>query len=366
MHATNFSCLFTILIYTISILSNKNIVTLKKLAKELGVSISTVSRALGDHPDISKETKERVNEVAKRLNYIPNFFAKGFRAHKSFIIGVIVPDISHYFTSTLIKGIMQEAELNGYKVIVSESRNNELKQAEILQTMNQFGVDGILISLSKTTTNFDSIINTMRLRPLVLFDKVSTKVPCTQVIIDDEDAAFRIVEHLIQTGKKKIAIIKEIENSFNSEMRYLGYLRALKTYKIEVNESNILSSEDISMHQGKRLTNILISMKNRPDAIFAITDLAAIGVIKMLNNNNIRIPEEIAVAGFSNHLASIIIEPKLTTVDQPGHKIGEVAVNYLLQEINNDSNISKKTIEIKTNLIVRDSTFKSSLSKSSN
>lgn len=366
MRKTKFSCLFTILIYTLSVLPNKNVITLKKLAKELGVSISTVSRALGNHPDISMETKERVNKVAKRLNYIPNLFAKGFRAHKSYIIGVIVPDISHYFTSTLIKGIMQEAELNGYKVIVSESRNNEQKQAEILQTMNQFGVDGVLISLSRTTTNFDAIISSMQLRPLVLFDKVSTKVPCTQVIIDDEDAAFRIVEHLIQTGKKRIAIIKETENSFTSEMRYLGYLRALRTYNIEVDESIVLSSEDISMEQGKRLTSILLSMINRPDAIFAITDLAAFGVIKALNNNNIQIPDEISVAGFSNHLASIIIEPKLTTIDQPGHKIGEVAVKYLIQEINNDSNISKKTIEIKTNLIVRDSTFKNALSKNSN
>lgn len=337
---------------------NQNIVTLKKLAKELGVSISTVSRALSDHPDISKETKQRVNEVAKRLNYTPNLFAKGFRAHKSFIIGLIVPDISHFFTSTLIKGIMQEAELNGYKVIVSESGNNEYKQAEMLQKMNQFGVDGVLLSLARTTTHFDEILNSLEFRPLILVDKVSTKVPCTQVIIDDEDAAFRVVEHLIQTGKKRIAIIKETEKSFNSEMRYLGYLRALRTYKIEVDESIILSSEEISLQQGKRLGTLLLSMKNKPDAIFAITDTAAIGIIKALKNNNILIPEEIAVAGFSNNPSSTIIEPKLTTIDQPGNKIGKVAVKYLLEEIKSSTKNSIKTIEIKTNLIVRDSTFK--------
>ena len=337
---------------------NKNIVTLKDLAKELSLSISTVSRALNNHPDISKETKKRVTEVAKKFHYIPNVFAKGFRSHKTFTIGVIVPDISHYFTSTLIKGIMQEAEINGYKVIVSESRNNEHKQAEMLQTMNQFGVDGILLSLARKTTNFDEIFNTMRLRPLVLFDKISTKVPCTQVVIDDENAAFKVVEHLIQIGKKRIAIIKETEKSYNSEMRYLGYLRALRTYKIDIDESIILNSEDISMQQGKRLGKVLISMKNRPDGIFCVVDSAAIGVIKVLNNNKISIPNEIAVAGFSNDLASIIIEPKLTTIDQPGNKIGEVAIKYLLEEINNDVQISNKTIEIKTNLIVRDSTFK--------
>lgn len=339
-------------------MSNKNVVTLKKLAKELNLSISTVSRALNDHPDISIETKNRVAEVAKRLHYVPNVFAKGFRSHKTSTIGVIVPDISHYFTSTLIKGIMQEAEINGYKVIVSESRNNEYKQAEMLQTMNQFGVDGILLSLARTTTNFDEILSTMEIRPLILFDKVSTKVPCTQVVIDDEDAAFRAVEHLIQLGKKRIAIIKETENSFNSEMRYLGYLRALRTYKIAIDESIILSSEDISMQQGKRLGTVLISMKNRPDGVFAVTDAAAIGVIKTLNNNKISIPDEIAVVGFSNNISSIIIEPKLTTIDQPGNKIGEIAFRYLLEEIKNDQKLACKTVEIKTNLIVRDSTFR--------
>ncbi|SNR35258.1 LacI family DNA-binding transcriptional regulator [Lutibacter flavus] len=340
-------------------MSKKNITTLKKIATELGVSISTVSRALSNHPDISDETKQRVNETAKRLHYVPNLFAKGFRSHKTSTIGVIVPDISHYFTSTLLKGIMQEAELNGYKVIVSESRNNEYKQAEMLQTMNQFGVDGILLSLARTTTNFDEILNTLAIRPLILFDKVSTKVPCTQVVIDEEDAAFRAVQHLIQLGKKRIAIIKETEKSFNSEMRYLGYLRALKTNNIELDESIVLSSEDISMQQGKRLGTVLISMKNRPDAVFAITDSAAIGVIKTLNKNKISIPSEIAVVGFSNNISSIIIEPKLTTIDQPGNKIGEIAFRYLLEEINNDTQISNKTIEIKTNLIVRDSSFKS-------
>ena len=339
-------------------MSNKNVVTLKKLAKELGVSISTVSRALANHPDISNETKARVDEVSKRLNYIPNLFAKGFRSHKTYTIGVIVPDISHYFTATLIKGIMQEAEINGYKVIVSESKNNEYKQAEMLQTMNQFGVDGVLLSLARTTTNFDEILNTLNIRPLVLFDKVSTKVPCTQIVIDDEDAAFRAVEHLIQLGKKRIAIIKESEGSFNSEMRYKGYLRALNTYKIEVDESIIMNAVEISMQQGKRLTTIMLSMKNTPDAVFAITDTLAIGVIKALNNNKISIPDEIAVVGFSNNISSIIIEPKLTTIDQPGNKIGEIAFRYLLEEIKSDSKLICKTVEIKTNLIVRDSSFR--------
>ena len=339
-------------------MSKKNIVTLKKIAQELGISISTVSRALNNHSDISSKTKKKVKNYAEKFNYVPNLFARGFRAHKTNIIGVIVPNISHYFTSTLLKGILEEAEVHGYKVIISESINNVKKQADMLQTMNQFGVDGILLSLARKTQEVDTILNMLEHIPLVLFDKVSTKVPCTQVVIDDEDAAFRAVEHLIHTGKKRIAIIKETESSFTSEKRYLGYLRALRRYNLEIDDSIILSAEDISMHQGKRLANILLSLQNKPDAVFAITDGAAIGIIKTLKKNNIKIPEEIAVVGFSNSSNSIIIEPKLTTIDQPGNKIGSVATKYLIDEINNDNDGISKTIEIKTNLIVRGSSFK--------
>lgn len=230
----------------------------------------------------------------------------------------------------------------------------------MLETMKQFGVDGILLSLVRKTHNVDSILKVLEHIPLVLFDKVSTKVPCTQVVIDDEDAAFRAVEHLINTGKKRIAIIKETEKSFNSEKRFAGYLRALKNYNLEIDENLILSTEDISMHQGKRLTSILLSLQNRPDGVFAVTDGAAIGVIKTLKKHKIKIPEEIGVVGFSNSENSIIIEPKLTTIDQPGHRIGEVAFRALINEINNNDNtVNNKTIVIKTNIIVRESSFKS-------
>lgn len=338
-------------------MSKKNITTLKKIAKELGISISTVSRSLNDHPDISNITKDKVLQIAKKLNYVPNLFAKGFRDHKTNIIGVIVPDISHYFTATLLKGIIKQSEINGFKVIISESRNNEEKQSELLHTMIQFGVDGILLSLTRKTINVDEIIKIRRQIPIVLFDKVSKKVPCTQVVIDDEDAAFRVVDHLINLGKKRIAIIKEYENSLISELRFKGYLKALKKYNLPIDEKIILSASDISLHQGKRFTNILLSLKIKPDAIFAITDDAAIGVVKTLKKHCVKIPEDIAVAGFSNSANSIIIEPKLTTIDQPGNKIGATAVKYLIEEINNENETSNKMVEIKTNLIVRESTF---------
>lgn len=340
-------------------MKKKQNITLKALAKTLDLSISTVSRALNDHPDISWETKERVRTLADKHNYVPNLFASGFRSHRTHILGVIVPNISHYFTTTILKGILEEGENLGYRVIISESKNDEKKQSEMLQTMVQFGVDGVLMALSRKTKSVDEILKVMHRLPLVMFDKVSGKIPCTEVVINEEEAAYNAVEHLINTGKRRIAIIKETEGSYNSEKRYQGYLRALKEYQIPIDEKIVLSTEDISLTKGRMMANILLSLKKRPDAIFAITDSAAIGVIKALNKFKVKIPEEIAVVGFSNSASSTIINPSLTTVDQPGNKIGRTAVKYLIDEIENPKeDMFSKTIEIKTNLIVRDSSFK--------
>lgn len=344
--------------FEIYLMQKKRITTLKEIAKRLDISISTVSRALNDHPDINLETKKKVKQMASNLNYVPNIFARGFRKHKTNIIGVIVPNIAHYFTSTIIKGILAEATARGYRVIITESGNDIKKQEEMMNTMIQFDVDGILMSLSKMTRDVDNIIKIMNMVPLILFDKASNKIPCTQVVINEEQASYDAVEHLINLGKKNIAIIKETEYSYNSERRYSGYLRALKDNDMPLNEKLVLTVEDISLTQGKRMTNILLSLKQRPDAIFAITDTAAIGAIKTLKKFDVSIPEEIAVVGFSNSLNSTIIEPSLTTVDQPGEKIGTTSVKYLIEEIEDTSEkITGKTIEIKSHLIIRDSTF---------
>lgn len=192
-------------------MSKKRNTTLKELAKELNLSISTVSRALNDHPDISTDTKKIVKKLAEQMHYAPNLFARGFRSQESHILGVIVPNISHLFTTTILKGILEEAELYGYRVIISESQNNETKQFEMLKTMTQFGVDGILMSLARKTTVLDNILQILNRRPLVLFDKVSDKIPCTQIVINEEEAAFNAVEHLINLGKKGLQSSKKLK-----------------------------------------------------------------------------------------------------------------------------------------------------------
>jgi LacI family transcriptional regulator len=337
----------------------QRITTLKEIAKQLELSVSTISRALNDHPDISESTKKKVVMTAKSLNYVPNLFARGFRKHKTNIVGVIVPSITHYFTSTVLKGIIDEANTNGYRVITSESNNDIKKQTEMLHTMIKFGVDGILLSLSKMSKDIDSVLDILEKRPLILFDKVSPKVPCTQIVVDEEEAAYKAVEHLINLGKKRIAILKESETSYSSEKRFKGYLKALKDHNIVINGKFILSTNDISLTQGQRMASILLSLKTVPDAIFAITDDAAVGAIKTLKKHKVNIPRQIAVVGFSNSPDSEIIEPNLTTIDQPGSLIGSTAMKYLIEEIEKDSEPTiNKTIEIKTNLIIRESSFK--------
>lgn len=331
--------------------------TLKKIANNLQLSVSTVSRALNDNNTISDSTKEKVKKEAERLNYVPNILAKNFRNKKMNIIGVIVPNITHDFTTTILKGIFIESQELGYRTIVSETNNNPDKERKILEEMIQFGVDGILLSLSRDTTDLSPILSTLQKKPLIMFDKVSDKVPCTQIVIDEVTAAFNAVEYLVKTNKKRIAIIKEVQNSFNSERRYQGYVKALKKYNLPIDESLILEIDGSCINEVRSVTFQLINFKNKPDAIFCITDAIAIGVIKALKEKNIAIPDDVAVVGFSNSGYSTVIEPSLTSVNQPGNQMGRVAMKQIIEEINNnDEFVISKSIQIKTKLIVREST----------
>lgn len=337
----------------------KNNVTLKDIADALGTSISTVSRSLANHKDISAKTKEIVNAKAKELNYFPNIFAQGFRKHRTHMIGVVVPNLTHYYTSTILEGILDTTEKLGYHAFITGSKNSYEKQIELINTMIHLGVDGILLSLTRDTKNVDKIIKYLEQVPVVLFDKVSRKVPCTQIIINEEQAAYNAVKHLIETGRKRIAIFKETDDSFNSMRRHEGYLRALKEYNIPVDPSLILSSKYIPLEQGRVLAETILKNPNPPDAVFCITDNCAVGALQTFKKNNISIPQEIAIVGFSNSLASKIVDPQITTVDQPGIKVGQTATQYLVDEIDNpkENFFDYKTVEIKTRLIVRDSSF---------
>ena len=339
-------------------------VTLKKIAETLGLSTATVSKALKDYDDISPKTKLKVKELANSLNYKPNSFAQSLRNQESKIIGLIIPEIVHHFFANIILGVIKTAEKNGYLVITlqsDESYKIEKKQIELLLYRN---VDGILISLADNTVNYKHI-NEIRQSgvPVVLYDKISKSIDCHRVVIDDQKAAFNATKHLIDIGCKKIAHVRGALKPQTTIDRFIGYKNALKAHNIPFDNSIVFETEHLTFKDGRLIADE-IALKHRDiDGVFAFTDLLATGILVGLKEHGFKIPEDISIIGFSNWFLTTITTPTLSTVDQPGFIMGEEAFKLLLEEINDikkGHKIKYKTIEIPTEVIVRNSTKKMS------
>lgn len=337
-------------------------ITLKEIATTLGISITTVSKALKNYPDVSLKTKNAVTELAQKLHYTPNSFAVNLRTKESKTIGLIIPEVMHHFFSNIINTIIDEAEKNGYLVIILQSNETlelEKKQVELLINKR---VDGILISLSNES-NYDEHLKEIVNRgiPLVMFDKISKLAKCSKVIIDDQKAAFNAVQHLIDKGCKKIAHIRGPVNPQNAIDRYIGYKKALEKNNITFDPKLVYTCEKVSFEEGYEFAKQILTDHPDIDGIFVITDLVAVGVLSYFNEIGIKVPEQIAVIGFSNWFISQVFTPKLSTVDQPSHEMGVSAFNLLLEEMNCHKEkiaFTPKTIELDTNIIIRESTMK--------
>jgi len=335
--------------------------TLKDIANALGLSVPTVSKALKDYPDVSQKTKILVKDLAKTLNYQPNAFAVSLRKRESKTIGVIIPETVHHFFSSVLKGIIQKAEEKGYLVIIlqsNESYSLEKKQIELLLRNK---VDGILISIANSTSDFKHLNFVISKNiPLVMFDKIAKVVSCSKVIINDKMAAYEATKHLIKTGCQKIAHFRGPLMPQNSIDRFLGYKKALEDHNLVYDPKLVYICNDMSYEEGKKYAKQLINEHKKVDGIFINTDLVAIGAISELNKQNIKIPEDISVVGFSNWFMSSVISPSLSTIDQPGFKMGKTACKLLLKQIKKEKrekNFEHRTVELKTKLILRNSTF---------
>ncbi|GHN01263.1 LacI family transcriptional regulator [Cytophagales bacterium WSM2-2] len=342
---------------------NFNQVTIKDIARELGISPSTVSRALKDHPDISPETKKAVNELAEKLNYQPNIVALNLRQRKTNTIGVIIPEIVHFFFSTVISGIEDIAYQAGYNVILAQSNESFQREVTDMKALFNSRVDGMLLSLSRETATFDhieSIIN--RGMPIVLYDRMYNSPACSKVIVDDYSGSKEAVLHLVDQGCRKIAHLTSAPNLMISKDRMRGYEDALKESKIELNPQWIVESEAGTFEEGKRAAEKLFSLSNPPDAIFASNDPLAMGAILTIKEKGLKIPKDIAVVGFSNWFFGELIEPTLTTVDQPGFEMGQEAARILIKHIEmKEKNKGEPVHEIKTlktKLVIRNSSLK--------
>ncbi|RPA69109.1 LacI family transcriptional regulator [Cyclobacteriaceae bacterium YHN15] len=331
--------------------------TLKDIARELNISISTASRALKGHPDISDETIRIVKEYALKHNYVPNVLAVNFRKNRTFNIGLIVPELVHHFFSTVISGAIDAAKKKGYNVIVSQS--NDILQDEVTacRTFLASSVDGLLISISNETFEGKHMLDFINEgKPVIQFDKITDQLDTPKVIVDDFEGAYQAVKHLIDEGYDKIAHLRGRSEVKNANERALGYEKALKDFKREFQPEWIKECKLINEEEGYVFTKELMESENPPNAIFCITDLVALGVIKYLKKAGINIPQQVGVMGFSNWKLAEIVNPSLSSVDQHGYQIGVTATEMLIEKIQNHDIESHETVEIKTNLVVRDST----------
>jgi LacI family transcriptional regulator len=336
--------------------------TLKEIAETLGISITTVSKALKNYSDVSAKTKKAVIDLAEELNYTPNSFAVNLRTKESKTIGLIIPEVVHHFFSNVVNGIIAEAEKNGYLVIILQSNESlelEKKQVELLINKR---VDGIIMSLSNESNNdfhIKEIIN--KEIPFVQFDKISKLIPSSKVIINDRKAAMEAVQHLIDRGCRRIAHIRGPENPQNAIDRFLGYKKALEKNGIIYDSKLVYTCKNVTFEEGVEFAKQIVEDHSDVDGIFVITDLVAVGVLSYFNEKGIQVPNQIAVIGFSNWFMSQVITPKLSTVDQPSYEMGVAAFTLLLEEMlcrKEGKVFNPRTIELETNIIERDSSLK--------
>lgn len=338
-----------------SIMKKTNQITIKDIASRLNLSASTVSRALNDHPDISDETKSLVREAAERLDYQPNSLALSLRDSKSNVIGVCIPEIKHHFFSSVFSGIENYSRQRGYHIIICQSSELVSREIENIRVLMSMRVDGFLISITKNTTDYKHL-NSIEDKgiPVVYFDRPPQATDCDKVIIDDYASAFKITEHIISLGRKKIFHFAGPSTVRIGADRLRGYVDAMKKHNLHTGDDTIYYCDNYD--DAVVLVNDLCDRGNIPDAIFAVNDLTAIGAQKTLQFRKIAVPEQTAVAGFANELFAEVAYPGLTTIDQNGQLMGEKAVALLIRRIETQKMIPYETELVPTKLIIRGST----------
>ncbi|UCH10428.1 MAG: LacI family DNA-binding transcriptional regulator [Fidelibacterota bacterium] len=333
--------------------------TIKDIAEKLGISASTVSRALHDHPAISQETKRKVLALAEKLGYYPDSIAQSLQKRWTKVIGVLVPEIRHHFFSAAIAGIEEVAYEDGYTIIVSQS--NESFEREVINTRSMIShrVAGLIVSIAQTTVDGQHLSHLLqRGIPLVLFDRILEELEVSKVIVDDYEGAFKAIEHLIRSGYRRIAHLAGPPHLHISRERLRGYIDALMKHDYPPDEALIVHG-GLSEEDGAAGFRALWQLPQRPDAIFAVNDPVAVGAFQGIKATGLRIPDDIGLVGFSNNPITEIIDPPLTTVDQHGYTMGQVAAQLLLNEIKNgDESARPVTKVVKTELIIRGSSSK--------
>ena len=333
------------------------IMNLKELSKKLQLSISTVSRALNDSPEISQATKLKVQKKAAELNYIPNPFASNLRNQQSKTIAIIVPEIANNFFSAAINGAEFYAQERGYHVLIYQTNEDALKEKFIAKHLLNGRVDGILISISSSTVDEKHLKELKNKNiPLVFFDRAAIKTIAPKVTSNDFDSAFAGTEHLINCGIKSIAFLSISNSLAIANNRIDGYTAALKKHHLKLDNKLIINCNADSANN-KLYIKKLLSKKNKPQAIFACVEELAILTYEVCEMLQLKIPTDVKVISYSNLKTAAILNPALTTITQPAYNIGREAAQLLFNIIDKKEIApSQENIELNSVLIIREST----------
>ena len=334
-------------------------VTIYDLARKLNISIATVSRALKDDPVVSKKTKKKIFELAEEMGYRSNHFARNLRNQRTDTIGVIVPRLNSYFMSTIIAGMENIANTNGFNLIISQSSESVKKEIANAKTLFDNRVDGLLVSLAYDTdgiSHFDSFFK--KNIPVIFFDRVEQHERFTNILIDNRKSGYEATKHLIQQGCKRIIHITATPKRNVYIDRLQGYKQALAEHGIDFKEKYVIIN-NLSQEAGAEAANLIRQMDPLPDGIFVANDNCAVGCMLLLKQAGIRIPEDIAVVGFNNDPVSKVVEPNLSTINYPGYEMGELAARNLINHLNGSAPInSTNRIILRSELIIRASSQK--------
>ncbi len=339
----------------------KQKITIKTIAKELGVSSSTVSKALKDSHEISTETKERIQAYANYYNYKPNSLALQLRNQKTKVLGVILPTIVHHFFSTVIMGIEEGANEKGYHIMVCFSNESYKKEVETLKVLSNGSVDGLIVSIANETlknkdfNHFTDLVSEEI--PLVLFDRVVEEILCDKVVVDDVGAGYKATKHLLENGHKKIALITTPSHVNVGALRRQGYEKALIEEYIKT-DTNLIIEVDEKQDIKKQIEKVF---EKDIDGVFAVNEIYAANSMRIAKEKGLKIPEEIAIIGFTDGLISEYSSPSITTIAQHGFTMGKQAVEALIERIEKETEVySPKKIVISSDLKIRESTKTSS------
>lgn len=334
---------------------NKPQITIKDIARELGVSPSTVSRALKDNPDISKETRDAIHKFAKENNYKPNALALNLRTSRTNTIGVIIPQLIHHFFSCVLSGIEEVASKAGYNILVAQSNECYDQEVKIAQSFLSARVCGVITSLAKDTSEYNHyqelIDNNI---PIVFYDRICPNIKTGRVVVDDYAGSFAAVEYMIQTGCKRIYFYSADQHLEISKNRRNGFIDAMRKYKIPV-DSDMIKFCDTREH-AIAITPDILESNDRPDGFFAINDETAAGILYACKLAGLKVPDEVSICGFTDGAIAQNTDPKLTTVEQHGEEVGKSAMQLLIEKLDDkDGNKSNNKI-VRTNLVVRGTT----------